>query len=124
VSDGNGVVDYDGFILRGERFFELHVDGAVNGDPEPSLRDPRSDLDGDIERLRPDLGEPEPELLDEVEGEAIPAGWSWCEHRRLELQGLARPNDLGKCRALPVPDDRVAQGIEPVVRELDALTAS
>ena len=124
MSDGDGVIDDEGFLLRGERFLELHVDGAVDLDPEPSLDDSRSYLHGDVQRLGPDLGEPEPELLDEVEGEAIPARRPWRENGRLELQGFARPNDLRKGGALPVPDDRVAQGIEPVVRELDTLAPS
>ena len=81
-------------------------------------------VDGDVERLGSDLGEPEPELLDEVERKPVSARRSWREHGRLELDGLARPHDVGKRRPLPVPDDRVAERIEPVVRELHALAAA
>ncbi len=43
---------------------------------------------------------------------------------RLELDLLARPHDVRERRACSVPDDRVAERIEPVVRELDALSAA
>jgi hypothetical protein len=79
-------------------------------------------LEWEIERGRPELGEPEAELLHEVEGEAIRAGRARRDDRGFDLQFAARLDHLRERDAVPVPDDRVAERIEPVVRELHALS--
>ena len=63
-----------GLLLCGERSFELGIDGAVDVDREPPFLDERPHLDRKVERGRPELGEPEAELLDEVERQAIAPG--------------------------------------------------
>jgi len=89
-----------------------------------SLPDPRLDFDGEIERRGADLLEPEAELLDEVEGEAIASGRAGRDHGDVELHGLAGLDPPRKRSANAVPDDRVPERVEPVVRELDAFPAA
>ncbi len=124
MGNRDGIVDDQRLLLRGESCLEPRVARAAHLDREAALRDPRSHDDGDVERLRSELGEPEPELLDEVEREAVMTWGPRREHRRLELDALARSNDVREAGPLAVPHDRVAERIEPVVRELDTLAAA
>ena len=71
---------------------------AVHADRESPLADARVHLDGEVERRGSELGEPEAELLHEVERQAIRAGRSRRDDRRLELDRLARTNDVRERR--------------------------
>ena len=63
-------------------------------------------------------------LLDEIEREPVAAGRARREHARLELHLLAGLHDAGQRCARAVPDDRVPERIEPVVRDLHSLAAA
>ena len=63
-------------------------------------------------------------LLDEVEREPVAAGRPGGDDARVELELLAGLDDPRQRRPHAVPDDRVPEWIEPVVRELDALAAA
>ena len=115
-----GVLRDERLLLRGERGGRLLVGAAVDDDREPPLVDPRPHVDRQLERRRADLGEPEAVLLDEVEGEPVGAGRLRDGELELELDGLAGLDRMSEGRARPVPDDRVAAVVEPVVGELDA----
>ena len=93
-------------------------------DGEATLVDPRPHVDGEIERRRAQLLEPEAELLDEVERQAVAAGRPRRDEWYIELDARARRHDVGERRAAPVPDDCVPERIEPVVRELDSFAAA
>ena len=121
VGDGDRVLGDERLLLRGECELELGVARAVHADREPPLVDPRPYVDGNIERRRAELGEPEAELLDEVECEPVAAGRTGRVKRELELDLVARLDDVGERRPAPVPDDRIAEWIEPVIGELHAL---
>ena len=73
----------------------------------------------------PSSREPEAALLDEVEGEPVAAraasARAAAARRSTRSPGATGGGEGG---ALPVPDDRVAELVEPVVRELHALAAA
>ena len=116
MGDGNrvGFLLDDGLFLHGERSGRRGVGGAVDPDGERPLGDPRSDVDGDLERGGPDLREPEPVLLDEIESEPVRTGRARRGDRKLELDLLPRGYDMGQGGSGPVPDDRVPERVEPV----------
>ena len=89
-------------------------------DAQTTLGDARPHVDGKVERCRAHLLEPEAELLDEVEREAVAPRRAGRDDDDLELDDLARLDRVRERRAGPVPHDRVAERIEPVVRELHA----
>ena len=120
VGGRDGILLDQRLLLSGERGGRLLVGAAVDDDREPPLVDPRPHVDGQLERRRADLGEPEAVLLDEVEGEPVGAGRLRDGELELELDGLAGLDRTSEGRARPVPDDRVAAVVEPVVGELDA----
>src|SRR5262245_24612338 len=93
---------------------------ALDDDAEPPCLDPRPHVHLDVERGRAELLEPEPVLLDEVEREPISTGRAGRDDARIQLELLARLHDVREWRANAVPDDRVPERVEPVVRELDA----
>ena len=68
-----------------------------------------------------DLGEPEAKLLDEVEREPVAARRLRRTHGSVDLDLVARRDGAAEVDARPVPDDRVAAVVEPVVGELDAV---
>ena len=120
VGRGDGVLRDKRLLLRGERGGRLLVGAAVDDDREPARVDPRPHVDRQLEWRRADLGEPEAVLLDEVEGEPVGAGRLRDVELELELDGLAGLDRMSEGRSRPVPDDRVAAVVEPVVGELDA----
>ena len=71
--------------------------------------------------VRADLREPEPVLLDEIEREPVRARRPWRGDVQLQLDLLPRGDGVRKRRAGAVPDDRVAERIEPVEGRLHAL---
>ena len=83
-----------------------------------------SDVDLDVARRDPHLGEPEAVLLDEVEREDVAAGRAHPVHGDVELERLARRHGVRERRAHAVPDDRVAAAVEPVVGELEPVRAA
>src|SRR5262245_727470 len=97
---------------------------ALDDDAEPPCFDPRPHVDLEVERGRAELLEPEPVLLDEVEREPISTGRPGRDHARIQLELLARLHDVREWRTHAVPDDRVPERVEPVVRELDAHAAA
>ncbi len=84
------------------------------------LPDARLHLDVDREWRVAELREPGAAFGDEVEGEPVRAGRDRRPHPREHGVALAR-TERRRRGPDPVPDDRVAQQIEPVVREEDAL---
>ena len=121
---GRRIVGDERLLLRRERFIHLGIGRAVQADGEAPLVDQRPHVDDDVERRRPELLEPEAELLDEVERQAVAPGRPGRRERRLELDRLARAHDIGEGGSRAVPDDRVAERIEPVVRELHTLASA
>ncbi len=99
------------------------VDASVDDDGEVAGGDPRCDVDIHLERDGTDLGEPEPVLLDEVESDPVRARRAGRGHGELELDVLAGSDGPRQGRARPVPDDRIAERIEPVERGHDAVLA-
>ena len=77
-------------------------------------------VDRRVQLVTSELGEPRPELGDEVEREAVPPGRDRCPYARLDDRALAG-REVGEVRALAVPDDRVVALVEPVVAEMDAV---
>ena len=124
MRDGSRFVLDERLVLRRERRLELRVRRAVDLDRKRPLVDARANGERDVERRRAELLEPEAELLDEIEREPVRAWRPRGDDRRLELDLLAGHHHLGERDAAAVPDDRVAERIEPVVGELDALAAA
>jgi hypothetical protein len=116
----------DLLLLGGERRpgcgDELGVALADANDESPILQ-PRSHSDRNLERGVADLGKPEAMLVDEVEGEDVVARRNGRRHPNRKLESLARRHRVRQASAAPVPDDRVAEGVEPVIGELDAFVA-
>jgi len=79
----------------------------------------RHDVDVLLERLVAELGEPEPVLLDEVDGEPVPARGNRPAQGHLLLKRLTRLHRACQAGAPAVPDDRVPALVEPVVGEKD-----
>ena len=102
----------------------LLVGTTADDDGEPPLVDQRQDLRIQLERVRADLGEPEAKLLDEVEGEPVPARRLRRADEQFDLHLVARQDGAAEVDARAVPDDRVATVVEPVVGELDAELAA
>ncbi len=122
VRDGDRIVGDERLLLRRERGIQLGIGRAVHADREPPLVDPRPHVDGEVERRRSELLEPEAELLDEVEREAVAARAAAAR----AASTRARPSRPGattsrKRGPRAVPHDRVPERVEPVVRELHAL---
>ena len=121
VRDRDGIVRDERLLLSRERGHELVVRRPVDHDRQPPLGDPRMDLDRELERHRANLLEPEPELLDEVEREAVGPRWARCDHDRIELDRVARLDEARERSPDAVPDYGVAELVEPVVGELEPL---
>ena len=86
---------HERLLLRRERGRRLLVVAAMHNDGEPPLVDPRRDVDVELEGRRPDLGEPEAELLDKVERQPVAARRLRRPHRHISFDFLA-----GRDRAL------------------------
>ena len=114
----------DGLVLRRERALGARVGASVDDDREPAGPDQRRDLDLDVVRLDPHLGEPEPVLLHEVEAEDVAARRPRGVELHVERNLLARRDRPRERRPRPVPDDRVAVGVEPMVGELQAVLSA
>jgi hypothetical protein len=63
-------------------------------------------------------------LLDEIERDSIAPRGLRSRHWYVELDGAPGSHLLWEWAPCPVPDDRVPEWIEPVVRELEALPAA
>ena len=124
MSDGCRVRGDERLLLLRQRRIGYWVASTVDDDAQPPLLDPRSHLDRQVERRRPDLLEPEAVLLDEIEREPVPAWRTGRHHARSELDGVTRSHDVAERRADAVPHDRVSQRVEPVVRELNTLAGT
>ena len=121
MRDRDGVGLDEGLVLRCQRRCRRRIcAAAVDADTEPSLADTRRDLDVDREGSAADLFEPETMLLDEVEREPVGARRSWRRHRKRDLDTLTGSDGVRQRCSRPVPDDRVAEPVEPVERGLDA----
>ena len=117
VRDRDGLVRDDGLLLGRQSRRGLGIVPADDNRSETPIRDPRPDLDRNIERGSTNFGEPEAVLLDQVEREDIATGRSRRCHWNLDLDRLAgcyRP-----CKGSPqsVPDNRIPERIEPVIRQ-------
>ena len=111
-------------LLGGERGRGPLVGAAVDDHAEAPLVDERQDVDLDLVRGHADLGEPEAVLLDEVEREHVTAGRADDVDGQLDVDRRPRRHRAGERGPEPVPEDRVAARVEPVVGELQALVAS
>ncbi len=124
VCHGLGVHVHEWLVLGRERDLGALVGIAVHDDRQPSGPDAWCDNGVDHQRLAADLREPEAMLFDEVERESVAPGRPWGEQRNVELH-LRRGRDrLGEGRPDAVPDDRVAERVEPVIRDLHAVGAA
>ena len=115
VRDRDSLVLDDLLFLRGQSRRSLRVGATDDNNPETPLCDSRPDLHGNIERRRANLGEPEAVLLDQIEGEDVAARRARRRYRDLDLDRLAGRDWPRKRGADPVPHDRVAKRVEPVV---------
>ena len=118
MRDGHRLVGHGRLLLRRDRSLRRRVLSSVHDDGQPARGDARQDLDVHVERAAAQLREPEAVFLDEVETQRIPAGWTRGTHDRLERDLAAWRHRLGQGGTNPVPDDRVATRVEPVVRQL------
>lgn len=118
----SGLLGDDRLPLSGQRVarFGLVAGAGRHKDREPASVDRRPHLDIDLEWRGADLGEPEAELLDEVEREPVAAGRLRREQTEFDLDLVAGRNCPREGGARAVPDDRVAAVVEPVVGDLDA----
>jgi hypothetical protein len=64
-----------------------------------------------------ELGEPEAVLVDEIDGEQVMPGRDRRANPRVDLAPFARSR--ADRRAQPVPVDRIAAFVEPVIREVE-----
>jgi hypothetical protein len=92
----------------------------VDDDTEAPLGETRLDPAGNLEHRDADLGEPELVLLDEIERQHVGAR----RHRRSQLQRhlcplAGRDGPRQRC-AQAVPDDGVAELVQPVRGDLHA----
>ena len=103
-------------LLRARRELPARRDVYVGDLVQSGRVHAREHVELFIRAAVPELREPGPVLGDEVEREAVRAG----RHRRAHVQAhrdaLAGRDGLRKRGADPVPDDRVAERVEPVVR--------
>jgi hypothetical protein len=120
VGDRLGVFGDDRLLLHRERGLGLGVVTSLDDDSEPPLRDPRLHLHRYVERDAAELLKPEAMLLDEVECEPVAAGWSRRDDLGFELDRLTGRHRAREGRANAVPDDRVSEGVEPMVRDLQS----
>jgi len=78
----------------------------------------RHNLDVELRGVVAELGEPEPLLVHEIESKAVRARRNWTAELELSLDALAGCGaDL---EAKPVPENRVAPVVQPVVGEVEA----
>ena len=124
MGNGNGVSLHRPLLLGGEGSHCRWIGTAVNANGETALGDPRRYLQLDLERSAPDLLEPESMLLDEVERQPVCTRWPRSADGELDLDPLAGGNVAWQRRAGAVPDDRVAERVEPVERRLDAVCSA
>ena len=120
MCNGNGVSLHRPLLLGGEGSQRRWIGTAVNANGETALGDPRCHLQLDLERSAPDLPEPESVFLDEIERQPVCTRWPRSADGQLDLDPLAGGDVMRQRRSGPVPDDRVAERIEPVKRRLDA----
>ena len=73
--------------------------------------------------MRAELAEPEAELVDEVEREPVAARAAAVRERELDVDLVARRDRAAEVDAQAVPDDRVAELVEPVVGEREPIAA-
>src|SRR6266516_3936823 len=79
-------------------------------------------LDVEVRGVVAELGQPEALLVDEIEGEAIRAGWDRAAQVELSFDPLAWGR--AHCEAQPVPEDRIVALVQPVIREVEAAPRS
>jgi hypothetical protein len=93
----------------GDRIAEVGDRGAL----------PVEHLDVEVERCLPELAEPEAVLVHDVDREPVAAGRDRRSNRDVEGDAIARLS-LDRS-AKTVPHDRVAQFVEPVVRDREPI---
>ena len=114
MSNRSLVLGDDRFVLSRQRGRRQRIVTSVDENRESPGGDARRDVDVDRKRRAPDLLEPEAVLLDEVERQSIRAGRPRSGDTKRELDLLAGRDRVRKRRSWPVPDDRVAEPVEPV----------
>ena len=115
VRDRHGALLDQRLLLPAEGKCGLLVGAAVDDDGQSALVDSRPHLYVELERRDADVRPPEAELLDEVERQSVAAGRLWHTHRDRELGDLAGQDRAFERCPDPIPDDRVAAVVEPVV---------
>src|SRR6266516_948655 len=79
-------------------------------------------LDVEVRGVVAELRQPEALLVDEIEGEAVRAGWDRAAQVELSFDPLAWGR--AHCVAQPVPEDRIVALVQPVIREVEAAPRS
>ncbi len=121
MGNGNGVSLDRGLLLGRESRRRGGIGPAVDVNRETALGDPWRHLEHDLERSAADLLEPEPVFLDEIERQPVRTWWQRRTNGELDLDLLPGSDVVWQRRSGAVPDDRVAERVEPVERRLDAV---
>ncbi len=106
-------------VRRVDPFLPVGVEVGVRGKVRTCRRSvARRNLDVEVRGVIAELGKPEALLVHQVEGEAVRAGRDRATEAELSFDALAGcGTDLV---TKPVPEDWVAAGVQPVVREIEA----
>ncbi len=124
IGDGKRALGDQGLLLHRKSAPSRGVVRSVHDDAQAAFGDSRPYVDGNVERCRTQLLEPEAMLLDEIEGEAVAAWGTGSDHLHVELDLFARLYRPAKGRTNAVPDDWVPERVEPVVCDLNTLLPS
>ena len=120
VRDRNSLVCDDGLLLGRQSRRGLVIVPADDNRSETPRRNSRPDLHLQVQRRSANFGEPEAVLLDQVEREDVAARRARRSYRNFDLDCFTRRDRPAEGSPQPVPDNRVPERIEPVVRESHA----
>jgi hypothetical protein len=123
MRDGDGVVAHEWLLLSGEGGLGHGVGVSDHNDGKPPLLDARAHRHLDVEGCDTDLREPEVVLLDQIEAQDVASRRTRCEERDIEHYAPTRGDRLRERGTRPVPHDRIAAQVEPVVAELEPVGA-